>query len=993
MKHILSLCAVLLLLPAVAAAQPLVAPFDFVMPSYDSTRSAWLPQLPADDIDARGYLRTSPAGHLEWADGSRARFVGVSVISSACFPDSADATATAARLRKLGVNMVRFDYFDHTNSNGSSVLAPGNRSDTLAPGQMKKLDWFLYQLKRNGIRAHFVLKARNTPRRDDTVPGWDSAYSYGNYISYFSEPMQRMQQRYMTALLSHPNPYTGKRYADDPVIALMTITDQNSLYDHWINDRLNQRASYMSFQHSRLLDSLYNAFLKRRYSTTAGLKAAYREGISGTGPNIVKNPGFESFTDNWNLQVGEGAQASPVLIQGTDVPPGEGAYTLRVAVRKVNGNESRIYLEQPGLRVRREGVYQVRFKARTDSAAGRQIRVVMMRGSSPNENFGLNETIDLTTSWKQFDFTFRSSGTDSVSTLLRFYMGKTGGDVFLDGVSVQETGREGLAAGEALENSTVARAKYRDIPKMSVRRMHDQVEFYDSLARAYYRTMSTHLRSLGVRALIAGTNNTVGAADSWVQSDFDFTSETAQWDYNGSRNSSVPYTDSTWVIRNYSILRYRDQKIPELARNAISGKPFIAEAYTHIFPNRYRSEMMLFLPSYASLHDWDGIYFYNYSDRAQEMKDRRRIFKDDFISIMADPSICALLPQVSAAMRGEWISPAERTIRIRHDAADLRNMPAVSRGTYGIEGSFNSVAGLVSAIRVDSFTASRHYTADDYYVTVPSDDNIESDTRQIKLDITKGVMQLNTPRVQGGSGALGNISMIRTDNLGVSWSDGGTHITYLWSTLDSFALDSARRSLLTVTTRALNTGAVWQYGDSSLGKNWGTAPVQMESARIGVNFYTAADTVLLHPLDSMAQPTGRIIPATRITSGSWRITLDLATEKTPWFGVEQRFAPSPDSNSSSAPPAAIAGISAGAIYPNPASGSAMLELMIPEGGRMVSGRICDLLGRTVSVIPGHYGVAGRVALPLELSLLPSGSYTCIITVGDATFAHPLVIRR
>lgn len=991
LRAVLLLLLILPILPAALQAQPLIKPFTFVMPSYDSLGSAWLPQMPADNVDGRGYLEISPEGRLRWPDGERARLVGVSMTGTACFPDSADAIATANRLAKLGVNIVRFVYFDYHNSNGASTLAPGNRSDTLSPNQMKKLDWFLHQLKRKGIRAHFVLKARNGPRRDDNVPGWDSTYNSGQYITHFSEPFQRMQQRYMSALFNHVNPYTGRRYGDDPVIALVTITDQNSLYDNWINDRLNRRQSNMSDQHSRMIDTLFANFLKKRHGSTAALRAAYREGISTTGPNIVKNGGFESFTDNWSLVVGEGAQANAVIVQGGDVPPGEGSSTLRIAVRAVNGNEGRIYVQQAGLPIRKEGIYKISFKAKTDLAAGRQMRVVMQRGTAPNENFGLNETIDLTTQWKTYEFIIRSSGTDSISTILRFFMGRTMGDILMDGVSVQETGREGLPAGETLETSTVTRATFRDAPKMSLRRMYDQVDFYDSLSRAYYRTMHAHLRSLGVRAPIAGTNNCASSADAWVHSEYDFTSETAQWDFNGARASGIPYSDSTWVIRQYSVLRYRDQKIPELARNAISGKPFIAESYMHAFPNRQRSEMMLFLPSYASLHDWDGIYFYNYSDRNTELGNRRRAFKDDFASFIADPSICALLPQVSAIMRGGWIDPSERRIKFRHDAADLRHLPATysSRGFFQVEGTFNSVANLVSGIRIDSFTASRHYTADDYYVTIPSDDNIESDTRQIKLDITKGILQLNTPRVQGASGALGGAAMIRTDNLGISWSDGGPHVTCMWSTLDTLALDSSRRSLLTITTRALNTGAVWQYGDSSMGKNWGEAPMQMESVRLGMNFYTAADSVILYPLDSMAQPTGLIISATRTTSGSWRVMLDLESEKTPWFGVEQIFAA--DTSTSGIAAGNAGSANAGHIYPNPARDEALIDVTIPPDGALVGARICDMLGRTMTEIPAHMAMPGRSALPLDLRGIPAGSYVCIISIGETVFTRRITV--
>ncbi len=973
-------------------AQPLVTPFTFVIPSNDSTATQWLPSVPIDNINAMGFLRTLPDGHLGYDDGARARFVGAGVIVTGCFPDSAAATATAAHLHKLGVTMVRFDYFDYHNYDAASTLAPGTRSDTLSASQMKRLDWFLFQLKRNGIRAHFVLKSRNGPRRDDGVPGWDSTYNYGQYLQHFSEPMQGMQKRHLTKLFTHMNPYTGMRYADDPVIALLTVTDQYTVYDNWVNDRLNQRASYLSFQHSRLLDTLFNNFLRARYGNTNGMRSLYWEGSHTVGPNVVKNPGFESFTDNWDLVVGEGAQASAVIVQGPGVAPGGGTSSMRVAIRKVDGNEGRIYMQQIGVPLKKNSIYRLQFRAKTDSAAGRPLRLALIRGSAPNDNLGLNQTVTLSTTWTTFDFTFRALGTDTLATIMRLYMGRQMGDVFLDEFSVTETGREGLAAGEALETYSVARAKFRDVATISLRRMYDQVDFYDSLARAYHTGMRNHLRSLGVKAPIAGVNSSAASADSWTQKDFDFTSETSQWDFTSTR-TGLPSSDSTWVIRNYSVLRYRDQKIPEYSRNAMAGKPFIAESYLHVFPNSHRSESMLFMPAYASLHDWDGMYLYAYSERNTEMGDRRRVFKDDYSSFMADPSICALLPQVSAAMRNGWIAPAQRMVHIQHDVADLRYLPITysSRGFYNIEGTLQSVANLVSAIRVDSFNASRHYTGDDYYVTIPSDDNIQSDTRQITLDITKGVMQLNAPRIQGAAGALNGTSSVKTDNLSVSWIAGGANVTYLWSTLDGQVLDSARRSLLTVTTRALNTGAIWQFGDSSLGKNWGTAPIQMEGVRLGLNFTTAADSLLLWPLDTVGMPTGRTIVATRNTSGTWRVTLDVAAEATPWYGVQQVFKKQ-DTNTTGVRVSELAA-SIGNAYPNPATELASVDVVAPEGGLQLSAEVVNMLGDRVATVAEHWAPAGAGTLDIDLRDVPNGTYLCRVRMGTQLVIRRLVVRR
>lgn len=992
MKSLAASLLVVLCGTMILRAQPLVSPFDLVLPTWDSIPSPWIPSLPVFNVDSLGWLRTTAEGNFAWSDGTPARFIGVSMVTSACFPDSLGAITTARRLRKMGVNLVRFVYFDYHNSNSISTLAPGTRGDTLSVTQMDRLDWFLYQLKINGIHAHFVLNSRHGPRRDDGVWGWDSTYANGQYIAYFHPGYIALQKRYNAALMNHVNPYTGKRYADDPVIALYTVTDQNSLFYIWTINRLNVARSYMSWGHSRLFDTLYTNFLRGRYGTTAALREAYREGSPVVGPNVIKNPGFESYDDNWSLTIGEGAQGNGVVVQGADVAPGEGANSYRVVVRRVNGVESRIYLEQRGIPLQKDRIYRFRFKAKTDSAAGREIRVFIYRAAPPYDNLGFDFRPKLTRQWQNYEVTFRSTGGDTAATYLRVYMGGEMGDVFLDGFSLQETQREGLDPNESLEAYNIERAIWNDMRTISLRRMYDQVDFYDSIARTFYSTMRGQLKSLGVKAPIAGVNNTTYLNDLVTQQNFDFTSETAGWDYLSAPSSSIPYSDSTWVMRNYSVLTYRDQKIPEFARSAITGKPLIAEMYYHIFPNAHKAEMMLFLPAYAMLHSWSGLYYYDYNDRNSEVVDRRRFIQGDYYGIIADPSVMSLMPQVSAMIRNGWISPAERTLKLWYDAADIRALPLYGgRNIWSIDGTLNSVVAMTQSIRVDSFAASRHYKADDYYVSIPTDDNIESDTRQIKLDMTKGVMQVNAPRFQAASGDLSQISSVRTDNLAVNWVSGARHVTYMLTPLDSMTIDSARRALLTVSTRALNTSPVWQFGDSSIGKQWGDAPTQMEGVSIAVQFYTAADSIAIYPLDSVGLPTGRTIPVMRGTGGSWRVVLNLTTEKTPWFGIGSFFNPD-DTSASSIDPGSL-GLSVSQPRPNPGVDEAIIDVTLPNDGMALSGELFDPLGRSVRSIRQHRAVAGSSHLFLDLRGLPASTYICRVTVDGRIVTRRVVVAR
>lgn len=989
-RHGYVLPLLLLCLTTTVFTQTLINPFPLVLPTWDSTTSDWLPQASGEVAGARGFVRVSASGRLEFSDGTAVRFNGVNIIGSGCFPDSIGAIATARRLRKFGVNLVRFNYFDYHNNAGASTIAAQNNQtrkfDSLSPTQMARLDWFLYQLKLHGIYAHFVLKSRQAPRTNDGVYFSDSVYSSGAYLTFFDPAFQSLQRDYITKFLGHINPYTKLNYASDPSIALLTISDLTSIFEQWVNDRLNQRNNTMSFHHSRQLDTLFNRYLLAKYGSTTAIKNAWFEGSKTDGQNTMKNSGFESFTDNWVLTVGEGAQGNAVIVQGNDVAPGEGTSSMRVVVRQINGNDGRLYLEQTSLPIYRGKIFRLSFKAKTDTAAGRRIRVQVQAAGT-----ALNQNVDITNQWATYTYTFRANGTDSVGSYIRFFVGGFRGDVFLDGVSLVETGREGIAVDESLSTFSIARNRYSTVASAALLRVIDVTAFYDSLARAYFTSMRDHVRSLGVKIPITGTNNTIGSADTWTQAGMDFTSESAQWDFNGAR-TGFSYSDSTWVIRNYSILNYRDQRLNEFSRNALVGKPFIAEGYGHIFPNNHRPEMMIFLPAYAALHGWDGINYYLYNDRNSEVTDRRRFIKDDFISIIADPSVMALMPQAMQMFRNGWIAPSLRTIRIQHDIADLRTWPLTygARGAYQIDGTFNNVANLVSSVRIDSFNANRHYTTGDYYFTVPNDDNIQSDTRQITLDMTKGVITVNTPMIQGGSGQLGNVSALRTDQLGVNFLEGGKHITYLWSSLTTDTLGASRRSLLTLTTRAANTDAQWTFGDSSFAKNWGVAPTIMEGARVGVNFYTAADTIILFPLDSLGQPNGRAIPAAKTPQGVWRVIVDLAEEKTPWFGVEQRFANDPSTVEDWQE---IDDAVVGNMMPNPATNEAYLPVTIPIGGAQLRAILVDVLGRTLRTIADIDALQGNAQLPIDLTGISAGSYTLVVMIGSQQTVRQIIVQR
>jgi hypothetical protein len=70
-------------------------------------------------------------------------------------------------------------------------------------------------------------------------------------------------------MLTHYNPYTKLRYCDDPAIALVEITNENSLFDYWKWGKLDgsNRGSVPSY-YIKQLDNKWGDWLKIRYGAT-----------------------------------------------------------------------------------------------------------------------------------------------------------------------------------------------------------------------------------------------------------------------------------------------------------------------------------------------------------------------------------------------------------------------------------------------------------------------------------------------------------------------------------------------------------------------------------------------------------------------------------------------------------------------------------------------------------------------------------------------------
>ena len=237
--------------------------FDFVVPDLDTTVNVVdMSFLNIGDAGGSGFI-TLKDGHFADGNGEKIRFFGTNLTFSSSFPDKETAALIAGRLRKLGMNVVRFHHMD-MRSVPQGIW--DKEMKDLDPGQLDKLDWLVYQLKIHGIYSNINTHVSRT------YPGMDykgeEQFDFGKTIDQFYRPYIEMQKEYAKKLLTHRNPYTGNSYADEPAVAFVEVNNENSLLSGWAHlPDLNK-------EHKASLISQWKEWLNSnpKYRNNQGLK-------------------------------------------------------------------------------------------------------------------------------------------------------------------------------------------------------------------------------------------------------------------------------------------------------------------------------------------------------------------------------------------------------------------------------------------------------------------------------------------------------------------------------------------------------------------------------------------------------------------------------------------------------------------------------------------------------------------------------------------------
>ena len=828
--------------------------FPFVLPWDDASASvtnvsAWL-----DKPAGKNGFIVARDGHL-FAGDQRIRFFGVNTTFSADFPTHADAEKIAARMAKFGINAVRFHHMD-TQPAPNGILQ--RDAKTLDPDQLDRLDYFIAQLKKNGIYADLNL---HVGRMYPGMPTWDTMPQYYKGVDNFDPAMIQMQRDYARDLLTHLNPYTGLRYTDDPAVAFIEINNENGLMREWWGGSLDAMPSVYADELSRQ----WRAWLAQKYPTNDALKQAWGVTEQPLGAEMLAP--LDS-APAWTLQQVDTAKAATQIVN--DAPDGKPA--LKIQVQRLSQEAWHVQLFQSKLHLQRDQPYTLTFWAKAD--APRKIQVNAMQAHDPYQRLW-SADVALTTEWQLFRFAFAPTMSDGNARITFTNLGAAVGTDWFSQASLKPGCVLGLRADESLD--TLSFFKKADFNSRTVAAQRDWIRFLWQTEEKYWTGMARYLKDdLGAHALIIGTQASYSPAP--IQAELDVVDNHAYWQH--PRFPGKPWDPANWFVTNIPMAGVADGgNIARLALQRVAGKPYIVTEYNHPAPNTFSSEAFLLAAAYGAMQDWDGVFAFDYGDTRDDWNAQRIT---GYFAIDQHPTKMATLPAVAALfLRGDAQSPAPTTVASFTPEMAIEQIrktgPILSGDLFGV----SRATALQTTVAL-SMTATAPSALP---APTPAPAAILSANNQLTWDRRgKGFVTINTPRSKAFIGYVGG----RTFNLdGIVIAPTKTMQDWAAITLtamDGTDLKSAGHILVTATGYVENTGMGWQNAEkSTVGKDWGKAPSLVEGIGATIVLPVAANRVQAFALDECGQRAGAL--PVRDANGNAEIEIG-AQYATLWYEIE-----------------------------------------------------------------------------------------------------------
>lgn len=338
------------------------------------------------------------------------------------------------------------------------------------------------------------------------------------------------------------------------------------------------------------------------------------------------------------------------------------------------------------------------------------------------------------------------------------------------------------------------------------------------ITKKYYQELYDHMRSIGVKIPIAGTNWT--RCDGFIKTheDMDFT------------DSHHYYYDWQWGneerVCTHKSITSSPYVFPGLARMKLANKPFFVSEWDMPWPNAYRAEGAIYYAAVGALQNWSGfaIHTYAYSTRLDKMDVLGRElsspvggvpYREGIFSVWNDPAKFGLFYHAALITRRADVAPAKKKVAVYATNLSKVNLTAAQNllEQHRVATTFDDEVPLGFA---EAVPGDRPYPKAEGWLV--------SDNGQLWRDVSRRIGAVDTERTKVVYGFLGkggsaasiykrNVKGVEVDGMVVDCKTDFAVIAL--SSLSDCPIERADNMLLSAIGRCRNSGGQFD-GDKML---------------------------------------------------------------------------------------------------------------------------------------------------------------------------------
>ena len=779
-------------------------------------------------------------------DAGEIRFWGTNLSGTANFPTYEQADRIAARLAKFGYNCVRLHWIDAWDIFGG--WNPKNHTD-FDPGRVDRIEYLIYALKKQGLYVNVNLHVARWLDDTDGFPHKDQRPTYDKGVGNFYPAMIEKQKEYAKMLLTHVNPYTNLPLTDDPCVAMVEISNEDSIVVEWADNWQGSKISTLPDPYMAELRKQWNTWLKKRYKNTDELNNAWKIVNEPLGNEMLPGGDFAEPVDfqngKWYLQSDAVCDCDASVVDGV----------MRIDVRKL-GAES--YVPQIGFapfKIEKGVPYTLSLKIRTDKP--RRVYTSVSQHHAPWKVNGTSNFIDIDSEWKTFTYKFICNETDESTRFCITGLNQIG-SYEIDDITLRQGGNFGFPENCRLEDGTIPILSRNDAERMP-NTTRDWFAFLVDVEKNYWVGMYRFLKDeLKVKQPISGTQ--LGYGSSVVQSQLDYCDSHAYWNHPNWPRKQWDVKD--WHVRNRALVNAQDLgTLGDLAQRRIAGKPYTISEYNHPYPNQFSGEGLPMLAAFGRFQKWNGVFQYTYAHKVETEPDSLTGYFDldvHALQLVHSPACAAMFE------RGD-VKEAEFTIT--HTLTDETELDILSKDLTpqslkfplnGKETAINAYLCFCALnVQIDDKISPSDLSRHEFLrekLTHPPTGELRWDTGD--TDANAGYFTVDTTSTKLFAGFVkGRTFEFENMKLEI----GTTELDFATVSLFRPELREKNVYLLAATGTMRNTNGepkiwprenTWDPNDSiTLGDKWGTAPVLCEGIPLKLSMKNGG-TWQVWPLDT-----------------------------------------------------------------------------------------------------------------------------------------------